>query len=178
MQTKLPKQIISPIQQLEGRSDHIVSLQASVYDLDNPGFSAICSCLPNVVDLHIDILSNLNDLNDFGSLTSLSPDFFSLFEETSSLPPSLERLAITWDFSEALEGEEPSRIPDFVAMRQGLLRRCPALRMLWLDGDLFLFRWRKIVLRGNRVREEEVCERDAGLVPHIRPKLMHFWDGL
>jgi hypothetical protein len=85
--------------------------------------------------------------------------FFDAPMDIFTLPATLERLALTWEF----EYEEPEEaltadFPTFGELRDVLVGRWPNLKGLWLDSDEFLFHWRKL-LDGSEV---EATAEDAG----------------
>lgn len=82
------------------------------------------------------------------TLTLQATEFFAELKDFSTLPGGLQRLAITWKFEyEGSDGVpfERAIIPGFSELRDALVARCPALTMVWLDGEDYLFDWRKSV---------------------------------
>ncbi|KAJ7801061.1 hypothetical protein B0H14DRAFT_3490040 [Mycena olivaceomarginata] len=78
---------------------------------------------------------------------SLTPgDFFASLSNLSALPAKLQFLAFHWVFDYQYEEEdvdltynEGPSVPRGV--RQGLVRRCAALRAVWLEGSYFMYSW-------------------------------------
>ncbi|KAJ7644680.1 hypothetical protein FB45DRAFT_298697 [Roridomyces roridus] len=147
--------------QLCGGSTSITSLYARLRDLDLGSLRSICTSLPGLLDLRIEVSSPMTIATNF---------FFALVQaDTPVLPTELQRLAISWDFtgSESRNSESPSPPPNYQAMRG----RYPALRKLWLDGEEFLFRF----AGGNF---EEVDYVSGGVeLSRIRDRFSSFWEG-
>jgi hypothetical protein len=73
-------------------------------------------------------------------------DFFASLSNLSALPATLQFLAFHWVFDYQYEEEDvdltynegPSVLR---GVRQGLVRRCAALRAVWLEGSYFMYSW-------------------------------------
>ncbi|KAJ7644757.1 hypothetical protein FB45DRAFT_1053430 [Roridomyces roridus] len=149
---------------------HITSLHAAMSPyataLSAKSFRAICKCLPKLVDMHIEILISVTRMrHNFGARLEVAERASSLFSslvDTPALSPTLQQLAITWKFNEGPEGlyslfvEMPDL--DFSRLRDSLVEKCPDLKTLWLDGNDFIFGWRRSS-DGRVDREEEASER-------------------
>ncbi|KAJ7644664.1 hypothetical protein FB45DRAFT_1116331 [Roridomyces roridus] len=130
--------------QLRVGSSHITSLHASLFELDHGALDSISTSLPRLLDLRIDIFSSSRNPD---GINTLAMDFFSaLVAEIRVLPTGLQRLAISRCFDYEFQGSESrsgtSPPPHFLVMWDKLREICPALTMLWLDGQDFIF-WRR-----------------------------------
>ncbi|KAJ7735725.1 hypothetical protein B0H16DRAFT_1764788 [Mycena metata] len=80
-----------------------------------------------------------------GLLADFKPStFFLALSSISTLPPSLERLAISWEcYEEEFWDERVAyRLPKFEQLRDALVVKCPRLTWLYLDGHYFMYQWR------------------------------------
>ncbi|KAJ7051618.1 hypothetical protein C8F01DRAFT_1376722 [Mycena amicta] len=75
-------------------------------------------------------------------------DYFVTLATHVSFPPSLTALFITWELEYEHVGHPPGEDATedpLVKLKDGLLKRCPALESLWLDGTTdgktFTYRW-------------------------------------
>ncbi|KAJ7662293.1 hypothetical protein B0H17DRAFT_1093782 [Mycena rosella] len=139
------------IVQLEGirTPNQIISLTVSfyVFDPDREAFdhttlSTLCGHFPELQELRISI--SHGPIED--EINSVATGFFETLAKTPLLPPSLKYLRLSWDFQSDIEDASSppaDKLPDFAALRDALVARCPALTALWLDGEDFLFQWRK-----------------------------------
>ncbi|KAJ7644769.1 hypothetical protein FB45DRAFT_898627 [Roridomyces roridus] len=176
-----PGELVSGLRGMVNNNLHITSLDATLNaTLRENSFIAICKSLPKLVGLHINILTTVKrwEYEQAGKVERAT-DFFSTLAETPTLPPTLERLAITWKFDEGLDPlcSPVERIPDFPRMRDSLVGKCPDLKTLWLDGDDFLFGWRRYSVR--RVdREDEASARVStrDRVKSLRAEFPEFWE--
>ncbi|KAJ7644716.1 hypothetical protein FB45DRAFT_1053399 [Roridomyces roridus] len=178
--------------QLRGEYGHITALQATVHDLDRNNVSTIFRCLPALIELPVMVLAESEDgeyqdlnprvcrLNCFSSIYLSGDGLLLPTGRYAGLPPTLQRLAISWRFHFDSDEDEdtlvvlPEMIPDFFAMRDKLGERCPALRTLWFDGHDFLFRWRQLLDR-EEVQQEESYEDIE--TEGLREELEDFWEG-
>ncbi|KAJ7135791.1 hypothetical protein C8R44DRAFT_976583, partial [Mycena epipterygia] len=131
--------------------DNITSLDATFYDsMDHVTLNALCGFFPRLAELHIRISFHLLEEDNFEYDISPKPvRFFKMVAESAALPPTLERLAMSWVYRSDyfLEVEMVNPLPRFAYLRDTLVARCPALTSLWLDGYNFLFRWRKFATK-------------------------------
>ncbi|KAJ7186537.1 hypothetical protein C8R46DRAFT_1024585 [Mycena filopes] len=128
---------------------NIVFLDASLDNVDNTTFQALCTLLPRLTALRLRITVQINDSDESNSdyanneaITFL----LRLLALTPALPRTLAHLALSWVFEQNDNPTAPDhdRTPDLAALRAALVARyCPALTSLWLDGFDFLFYWRK-----------------------------------
>ncbi|KAJ7644688.1 hypothetical protein FB45DRAFT_298753 [Roridomyces roridus] len=162
--------------QLRGEYGHITTLHTTVHDLDRNTLSTICRCLPALIELHVTVLAEIEDGEYEDGINPRATDFFSTFADTPDLPSTLQRLSISWEFEFESEDAEDApvasteNIPDFLAMRDKLRERCPALGTLWLDGHDFMFRWRQLLDREEE-SYEDVEDED------LREGFEDFWEG-
>jgi hypothetical protein len=80
----------------------------------------------------------------------------------SAVPSTLERLALSWNFTVPWTAKYSPTIhslQQIVLLRNTLTARCPGLAALWVDSDAIIFRWQKSEKDGT-VTERVV--RDAG----------------
>ncbi|KAJ7644737.1 hypothetical protein FB45DRAFT_1053412 [Roridomyces roridus] len=165
--------------QLREEYRHITSLYATLIDLDQQTLNTICTCLPELTELHIRIYT-FDDAQREDGFNPKATSFFSTFGTTlTSLPPTLKRLAIAWEFEFESDDAQvvypgPKHIPDFLAMRDKLRKRCPALRTLWLDGHHFIFRWRQLLDREEMEQQNEI---KATEIENLRERFKDFWEG-
>ncbi|KAJ7644699.1 hypothetical protein FB45DRAFT_999654 [Roridomyces roridus] len=152
--------------QLRGEYGHITTLHTTVHDLDRYNLSTICRCLPALIELRVSVLAEIED-GEYSDFNRRATDFFADLEDTPGLPPTLQRLAISWEFEfESDEDEDtlvvlPEMIPDFFVMRDKLRERCPAPRTLWFDGYDFMFRWRQLLDREEVLQEQNYEDKKA-----------------
>ncbi|KAJ7604206.1 hypothetical protein FB45DRAFT_1013645 [Roridomyces roridus] len=164
--------------QLHGEHSRIASLHATLYDPKPADLSSICRSFPALVDLCVRISAVAQDSEFEDGVNMGATNFFTALVDMPCLPSTLRRLAISWDLvfdsdDEDMEPVEasPRRIPDFVAIRNALRERCPALATLWLDGYDFRFKWRQLLGR------EEV-EQENMIKPGTSEEgFVDFWEG-
>ncbi|KAJ7891414.1 hypothetical protein B0H14DRAFT_3855177 [Mycena olivaceomarginata] len=85
-------------------------------------------------------------LEAFDNRNPIPGDFFASLSNLSALPAKLQFLAFHWVFDYQYEEEDvdltynegPSVLR---GVRQGLVRRCAALRAVWLEGSYFMYSW-------------------------------------
>ncbi|KAJ7448647.1 hypothetical protein B0H11DRAFT_2080161 [Mycena galericulata] len=154
--------------QVPGPQVHITCLHATFMDFDTATFGRICVLFPRLTELKIYMICVIYEDKLEGGLNSKPHTLFSELAETPALPTSLVRLAISWYFQYNVSDEEElevQKVHDFDAVRDALVAQCPALTRLWLDGDEFLFYWRKS-LDGAEVQgyadDAEVAPVQAG----------------
>ncbi|KAJ7051633.1 hypothetical protein C8F01DRAFT_1339305 [Mycena amicta] len=75
-------------------------------------------------------------------------DYFVTLATNVRLPPSLTALFITWEPKYEHLGDTPGEDAtedQLVKLKDGLLKRCPALETVWIDGNTdgktFTYRW-------------------------------------
>ncbi|KAJ7644675.1 hypothetical protein FB45DRAFT_1021425 [Roridomyces roridus] len=142
---------------------HITLLLVMLTSLDQETLSTICTRLPSLIDLGIHTSQHFEEVHCEDGINTQATDLFSTLTDTP-LPRTLERLVILWQFDFEFEHDEeegvpvasPENIPDFVAMRDKLRERCPALRTLWLDGQDFMFKWRQLLDREEMEQENTI----------------------
>ncbi|KAJ7474374.1 hypothetical protein B0H11DRAFT_2282232 [Mycena galericulata] len=126
------------IAQLPGIQAHITSVNVTFWDLDATAFRTLCASFPRLTELRvgIDYLGILEHGHN-----SKAKTFFSELADNPTLPSTLERLGIFWEFYEPASFDT---MDDFDGVRDALVKQCPTLTFLWLDGYDFLFHWRKL----------------------------------
>ncbi|KAJ7644702.1 hypothetical protein FB45DRAFT_1116382 [Roridomyces roridus] len=170
--------------QLREEYTPITSLDAGLSNLDQQTLDTISTFLPELTELRLQIFYDLEDDDVEDGFNAKATNFFSTFANTPAphLPPNLRRLAISWEFdseflSEAFEDApvaSPDNIPDFLAMRDKLRERCPALRVLWFDGHDFMFRWR-LLDTGEEMEQENKIQ--ATEIFCSQENFEDFWKG-
>ncbi|KAF7317517.1 hypothetical protein MKEN_00838200 [Mycena kentingensis (nom. inval.)] len=66
-------------------------------------------------------------------------------------------------------------MPDVDALRAGMLRRCPKMQALWLDGAEFIYAWKR-KWPGDKEEEEIIASRFEDTVD-VRTRFEAFWKG-
>ncbi|KAJ7445659.1 hypothetical protein FB451DRAFT_1292735 [Mycena latifolia] len=96
---------------------------------------------PDLTELRIAIMHipMRDDVN------SAATSFFKTLPDALALPPTLQHLGFSLNFTHEFEIVPSDAPPNFPTLRNALLARCPALASLWLDGEDFLFSWSKDV---------------------------------
>ncbi|KAJ7149309.1 hypothetical protein C8R43DRAFT_1007644 [Mycena crocata] len=175
--TRLTTDICSPsdfLAQLEGQSN-ITSLSVTFTDLDIASFGPMCALFPCLTELRIQVTvfmeeEDVDELED--GVNHKAADFFSALADDTCVPPTLQHLALCWEFRYfAIEKEDTPTggdVPDLGALRGALVARCPGLQSLWLDGNDFLLYWRAL-------GENHIVEGAEG-VQALRPEFSAFWD--
>ncbi|KAJ7059119.1 hypothetical protein C8F01DRAFT_1370725 [Mycena amicta] len=78
------------------------------------------------------------------SVNSLPMEFFAGLPKIRSLCASLVALTISWEFGyDSFDAwpEHNASKTKLVKIKEALLQRCPGLKRLRLDGDMFTYRW-------------------------------------
>ncbi|KAJ7359889.1 hypothetical protein DFH08DRAFT_1075216 [Mycena albidolilacea] len=150
----------------------ITSFTASLDDLYIATLDTICEFFPRLTELRIDVTSYAEQY-EYQDINPRATTFFDELMDISTLPATLERLALTWE----LEYDEPEEaltadFPAFDELRDALVWRCPSIKALWLDSHEFLFHWRRL-LDGSEV--EDTAE-DAESSEEMRKGFTAFWD--
>ncbi|KAJ7644714.1 hypothetical protein FB45DRAFT_1021462 [Roridomyces roridus] len=168
--------------QLREEYTHITSLDAGLSNLDQQTLDTISTFLPELTELRLQIFYDLEDDDVEDGFNPKATNFFSTLVNTPApqLPPNLRRLAISWEFdfeflSDAFEDApvaSPDSIPHFLAMRDKLRERCPALTTLWFDGRDFMFWWR-LLDTGEEIEQENKTEGTESY--RLRRKFRDFW---
>ncbi|KAJ6561678.1 hypothetical protein B0H19DRAFT_1233602 [Mycena capillaripes] len=151
----------------------ITSLDVTFASFDNAAFSKLCDALPLLTELRIRI-NYVVELDAFQDGDNpLASRFFKRLPRTRALPPTLERLAISWYFEYESNEEPRGEEPLWDILVDKLDKQCPSLTSLWLDGHDFLFHWRKL-------EDLTVCEgfaTDADDVETTREEeFVAFWE--
>ncbi|KAJ7458870.1 hypothetical protein FB451DRAFT_1372087 [Mycena latifolia] len=108
-------------------------------EMNIPFLNTLYEFFPTLTELRISIdHGSMN--SDFNSVATV---FFKALPDAPALPPTLKHLCLSWEFDPEFGVPPTDTLPDFTALRDALVARCPALVALWLDGEDFLFRWRK-----------------------------------
>ncbi|KAJ7057676.1 hypothetical protein C8F01DRAFT_1150626 [Mycena amicta] len=109
----------------------------------------ILAFFPALLKLHVQIECLLDFNSDYTSSNPIPMDFFSILPSITTMPQSLSGLSIRLPFSYTdgmhiePEPEHGASDSDLLPVQEALVGRCPNLSYLWLDGDLFLYRWRR-----------------------------------
>ncbi|KAJ7127783.1 hypothetical protein C8R44DRAFT_873580 [Mycena epipterygia] len=144
-----PQDFITRIQGIQGPNITLFHVEFNTFD--NPTFNTIMELLPRLIKLLIRIVvpstSRMfkREIFDTHKLKDdeVPSTFFLKLADAPILPPSLERLAISWEcYEEHFDELSAYKIPDFTQLRDALVARCPGLTWLWLDGFYFMFQWR------------------------------------
>ncbi|KAJ7096095.1 hypothetical protein C8R44DRAFT_989397 [Mycena epipterygia] len=158
-----PQDFITRVQGIQ--DPNITLFYVEFNKFDNPTFNTIMELLPRLTELLIRIVvpsascmfkreifdaRKLKDdevvdgrLGDSIRAGFKPSTFFLKLADAPILPPSLERLAISWEcYEEHFDELSAYKIPDFTQLRDALVARCPGLTWLWLDGFYFMFQWR------------------------------------
>ncbi|KAJ7138340.1 hypothetical protein C8R44DRAFT_868641 [Mycena epipterygia] len=172
-----PRDFITQLRKIL-RVSNITSLHVSFKNLDTMMFDTLLRTFPHLTEPRICIVlpseddmfeGEIYDAEDFdkdmivdamswgcdGLRAGFEPTmFFLALADNHTLPPTLERVGLTWTCDERYTGQPSAyKVPDFPRLRDALVTRCPALDWLWLDGYYFLFQWRACT-PDNGAREE------------------------
>ncbi|KAJ7458866.1 hypothetical protein FB451DRAFT_1272715 [Mycena latifolia] len=105
-------------------------------EMYNSFVNTLYALFPQLTELRIAFMHN-------AYCNSAATMFFNALPDAPALPPTLTHLCFSWEFDREFGFTSTDILPDFAALREVLVTRCPALVALWLDGQEFLFRWRK-----------------------------------
>ncbi|KAJ7057674.1 hypothetical protein C8F01DRAFT_1150624 [Mycena amicta] len=97
------------------------------------------------LDMQIDCPLDAKDHSDFSN--PIPRNFFSMLPRIATMPQSLLVLSIRLSFSynaaRGLKFRHDTSESDLASVQEALVGCCPNLSYLWLDGDLFLYHWRR-----------------------------------
>ncbi|KAF7376515.1 hypothetical protein MSAN_00067500 [Mycena sanguinolenta] len=111
--------------------------------IDMSTISPIRSFFPRLKTLHVRIFHSERDPGV--NLRDLVATFFAELGNPFVLPTELERMAFDWTIGSAgIPTDQQIEVDPFTNLRTALTTQYPALRMVWLDGDNFLFCWHKM----------------------------------
>ncbi|KAJ7124017.1 hypothetical protein C8R43DRAFT_1135805 [Mycena crocata] len=100
--------------------------------------------------------------------------FFQTLADTCVVPTTLRTISLAivyeWWFALPLAGD----FPEPADLRDALVARCADLTSFWLDGEYFVFRWRK--LSDGRIDEAIVDADDYVAVKEMRQDFNDFWE--
>ncbi|KAJ7920161.1 hypothetical protein B0H13DRAFT_2656488 [Mycena leptocephala] len=151
--------------------NNVTSLDVTVFDFANDEFIMLLRLFPQLKELRISI-----SLHWHLSATIMIQ---TLACNPSAVPSTLERLALSWNFTvPGTANYSPTihSLQQIVLLRNTLTARCPGLAALWVDSDAIIFRWQK------SEKDETVTERvarDAASARDIRDSedFDEFWTG-
>ncbi|KAJ7056310.1 hypothetical protein C8F01DRAFT_1155611 [Mycena amicta] len=131
----------------EGESDW-ESMQERCDSARN-GLEKILGFFPLLKELRVTYLFNsFLEVDDEENVQSISAKYFAALPTIGSLGQTLTTLFITWAFEDDSLAEYASSYrrhgaseDQLVATKNALLERCPELKNVWLDGNLFIYRW-------------------------------------
>ncbi|KAJ7662263.1 hypothetical protein B0H17DRAFT_1185095 [Mycena rosella] len=112
---------------------------------DNTALSTLCGLFPQLQELRVAI-SHYGAISVILTIYIQPAAFLEALPQTPLLPPSLESLYFAWNFDWELEYDvlpPPENLPEFAALRDALVMRCPDLTALCIDGEDFIDKWRK-----------------------------------
>ncbi|KAJ7185808.1 hypothetical protein C8R46DRAFT_1207925 [Mycena filopes] len=162
----------------------IVSFHMWFSQLDNAGFGALVELLPHLTELviHISVATtdplfarSSSDLEEWewDAFKSKKDDqivdgkfgddirldfkpsmFFLALSNTPTLPPNLERLAISWEcYRDECYGQLSAyTLPKFAQLRDALVEKCPRLAWIFFNGYYYRFEWQ--ITPDGAVKEE------------------------
>ncbi|KAJ7145651.1 hypothetical protein C8R44DRAFT_723576 [Mycena epipterygia] len=121
---------------------HITSLDVELRHLDNEILKTMCRVFPNVTELRVKTSILMWD-NDFlgGDRPWEADDFFEALAEHSPLPFDIQKLAIHWEY---IDGPTSGfGALDLNEVKEALISKHPAMKMLWIDGSEVMYLWRQ-----------------------------------
>ncbi|KAF7344702.1 L-aminoadipate-semialdehyde dehydrogenase [Mycena venus] len=141
---------------------------------DTAVLSTLFDVLPRLTEFCLRITLELEDDDLEDDANPIATSFFEALAHTPVLPPTLQRLALSWEFEyHDLECEPTvNDPPDLPRLRDVLTERCPRLQSLWLDGHDFLLQWRKAI-DGICV---EASADNAAEVASMRKDFAKWWE--
>ncbi|KAJ7359894.1 hypothetical protein DFH08DRAFT_801655 [Mycena albidolilacea] len=99
--------------------------------------------------------------------------FFNELMDISTLPATLERLVLTWEFEyKEMEEALTADFPTFDGLQHVLMGEYLSLKALWLNSHDLVFHWCKL-LDGSKV---EATIEDAEISEEMQKGLTAFWD--
>ncbi|KAJ7735722.1 hypothetical protein B0H16DRAFT_1731145 [Mycena metata] len=141
-----------------GRPNSITSFHAEFSQFTTAAFLALLELLPRLAELAIrtvfDSIHSMFLRESYDDLKLKDDEivdgrhappstFFLALPTFSTLPPNLERLAISWECYDLHMDELVAyRLPKFEQLRDALLIKCPRLTWLYVDGYYFMHQWR------------------------------------
>ncbi|KAJ7185914.1 hypothetical protein C8R46DRAFT_1343081 [Mycena filopes] len=147
--------LITTLQEIGPNSIALFHMEFS--QLDSPAFSTLVELLPHLTQLVIHIVVNTTEpcfaqsglandqtLDDkvTDSIDFKVSSFFLELSNTPSLPPGLERLAISWEcHCEDRSGRRKAEIPKFAQLRDTFVERAPRLVWVFFRGFYYQFEW-------------------------------------
>ncbi|KAJ7612937.1 hypothetical protein DFH06DRAFT_1370943 [Mycena polygramma] len=132
-----PEDLIIKLEEIDAPAT-LTSLDLTFTSLTNSDLDSIMASFPDLTALRIS--GKISQPKRFIETLASSPD---------TLPPTLQRFAL----------------PELAKVRDALVVHCPALEVLWLDGEAMLLRWHKSKVDGT-VHEKSAT--DIGTVNTIR----------
>ncbi|KAJ7124012.1 hypothetical protein C8R43DRAFT_40226 [Mycena crocata] len=125
--------LISQLREIQ-ISNNITALDVAFTDFDRTIPRALCAFFPRLTELRFGVA--LNEI--------MKESFFQALADPRDLPTTL--IALRWEFRPEYEQPTlPDTAIDFEQLREGLVARCPALAVLYMDGHQFAYRWHKTV---------------------------------
>ncbi|KAJ7451665.1 hypothetical protein FB451DRAFT_1409751 [Mycena latifolia] len=149
------------------RPNSITTLHATFNSFNNTTLNALVSLFPQLIELRFDIVFPTEDdmfQGDFSEFPHLfkkdmlvdsmcggddirvgfkPTKFFKALADSPTLPPTLERLSLSWECDERYTGVPSAyKLPDFGQLRDALAAKCPTLSWLRLDGYYYFYQWR------------------------------------
>ncbi|KAF7341841.1 L-aminoadipate-semialdehyde dehydrogenase [Mycena sanguinolenta] len=163
-------------EQLRGTNNSITSFDITFDGFDMSVLRGICDFFPMLTELRIRSECEVEE-DDGEHINDIATTFFTELEDFTAFQATLQRLAIIWRF-EYIDQDESDEaysheveIPKLNELRDVLVERCPGLTTLWLDGDDFLFHWRK----SSQGADEEYSTVDEDDAKTRRKTLNDFW---
>ncbi|KAJ6506822.1 hypothetical protein C8R45DRAFT_970662 [Mycena sanguinolenta] len=163
---------------VQGTNSSITSFDMAFdgFDMIMNALQRICDVFPMLTELRIRIDSEVEE-DDGEHINDRATTFFTELGDFPAFQATLQRLAIIWKF-EYIDQEDSDvpyshevEVPKMNELRDVLVERCPGLTTLWLDGDDFLFHWRKS-LDGA---DEEYSTVDEDEAKTRRKTFNEFW---
>ncbi|KAJ7691450.1 hypothetical protein B0H17DRAFT_1063188 [Mycena rosella] len=141
---------------------------------DTAVLGTLLDVLPRLTEFCLRITLELEDDDLEDDANPVATSFFEALADTPGLPPTLQHLALSWEFEyHDLESEPTVKgPPDLPQLRDALVERCPGLQSLWFDGHDFLFQWRKAT-DGTCV---EASTDNAADVASMRNDFAKWWE--
>ncbi|KAJ7870379.1 hypothetical protein B0H13DRAFT_2280639 [Mycena leptocephala] len=129
----------------------VTTLDLTLYSVTNVDFNTIVAFFPQLVELRI--------AGGAESHPSTNKNILgALLANPAVIPPSLERLALSWANLPHWPDLRRCPPPELAKLRDTLVTQCPALVLLWFDSATFSLRWQKSKLDGT-VREKLALDR-------------------
>ncbi|KAJ7834419.1 hypothetical protein B0H13DRAFT_2426903 [Mycena leptocephala] len=147
----------------------VTTLDLTLYSVTNIDFNTIVGFFPQLVELRI-----AGGAESHPSTNKNIPG--ALLANPAVIPPSLERLALSWPNLPHWPDLRRRPPPELAKLRDTLVTQCPALALLWFDSATFSLQWQKSKLDGT-VREKLALDRASVRKLSASQSFAQFWAG-